>query len=345
MAVSDLMLPVLHKQKAHGERLINAIQLLFTVMPRKRALRITDLSSSAFHDRLAQLKFKCGIFPLQRCFTRHPLQLALREVLLIKELFTDPAFACWPGVSLYFEGVQQRGLHIAKSTFYTYVKLLGLKRPHLKPLRNSVGLRATKPNEYLHVDTTFWRIDQGKAAIVFVSDNFSKAILGSQVAPTKHAVHVVEALREAIAAIQQYHPHDISASLVADGGSENHNDLVDDVIASVPKPLISKVTALKDIIHSNSAVEGINKIFKQYLRHYKPTTLAGVQRVKDLFIQDYGARRPHGSLGSLRPMERYINPSLVPDHRVRIQEARPIRVQENLAINCSMCAPNVGPTT
>ena len=147
----------------------------------------------------------------------------------------------------------------------------------------------------------------------------------------------MEALREAIGTIRKYHPQDVSATLVADGGSENHNELVDGFLVSVPVPLITMIAALKDIAFSNSPIEAINKIFKQYLRHYNPTTLAGVQRVKDLFIQDYNARRPHGSLKGLRPMERYINPALIPDHRRQIQQARAIRIQENVAINCAQC--------
>lgn len=336
-AVSDFVLPVIHARKDQAERVVDAVQQLFTVMVRKRALRLVGLSSSTFHERIAQIKFKCGVSPLDRCFKRHPQQLATREVQRIKQLYEDPGFPCWPGSSLYFEGLQARGLHIAQSTFYKYVKLLGLTRPRITPPRKTVGLRATKPNEFLHIDTSFWKVDEGKAAVVFVSDNFSKAILGSQAAPTKHAVHVVEALREAIGTIRKYHPQDVSATLVADGGSENHNELVDGFLVSVPVPLITMITALKDIAFSNSPIEAINKIFKQYLRHYNPNTLAGVQRVKDLFIHDYGARRPHGSLKGLRPMERYINPALIPDHRKQIQQARTIRIQENLAINCAQC--------
>ena len=36
MHVSDIVLPVLLRNKAHGERLVNAVQLLFTVLPAAR---------------------------------------------------------------------------------------------------------------------------------------------------------------------------------------------------------------------------------------------------------------------------------------------------------------------
>ncbi len=342
--VSEFLLPTLHRQKQHAERLINAVQLLFTVMPRRKALRIVDLSSSAFHDRIAQIKFKCGISPLQRCFKRNPLQLALPEVELIKALFDDPDLVLWPGVSLYFEGLRNGGLRMAKSTFYKYGRLLGLKRQRPEHPRKTIGLRAARPNEYLHVDTTFYEFQPNvKAAIVLVSDNFSKAILGAHVAITKHALHVVEALSKAIAMIQLHHPEDVKAILVSDGGSENHNALVDGLIASVPIPLIEKITALKDIVFSNSPIEAINKILKVYLRHYKPTTLAGVQRVVELCIHDYGSLRPHGSLGGLTPMERYLDPKSKLDFTKQIKEAGALRIQQNKAINCGSCTPKAVP--
>ena len=67
MNVSDLVLPVLHRNKEHGERLINAVQLLFTVMARRKALRIVDLSSSAFHERIAPRARSCSPYPGRPC--------------------------------------------------------------------------------------------------------------------------------------------------------------------------------------------------------------------------------------------------------------------------------------
>ena len=338
MHVSDIVLPVLLRNKAHGERLVNAVQLLFTVMPRRKALRIVDLSSSAFHDRITWIKLRCGLSPLDRCFARHPLQLALREVGLIKDLFADPAFHCWPACSIYYHAARNLGLGMALSTFYKYMAALGLKRSWPKATRKSIGIRASKPNEFLHIDTTFYEFQpQVKAAIVLVSDNFSKALLGVHVAPSKHAAHVVEALAKAIDTIQQQHPQDVQAILVADGGRENHNELVDGLISSVPQPLISKITALKDIAFSNSPIEAINKILKRYLRYHKPTSFQGVQRVVDLFVYDYGSLRPHGALKGLTPMERYVDPARTLDLCPAILGARARRIEENKRVNCSLC--------
>lgn len=229
--IADHVLTALHSKKEHSEGLVNAVQHLFTIMPRKRALRFAGLSSSAFHDRLAKVKVHCGISPAERCFKRHPLQLALREVEAIKALFAKPESVCWPGASLYYHGLRKGELRMALSTFYKYTALLGLKRKWRRPIAKTKGIQASRPNEFIHVDTTHHELEHGvKASIVFVSDNFSKAIIGWRVALGKHATNVVEALRDAIGTIREYHPEQTCVTLVADGGGENHAICVEEFL-------------------------------------------------------------------------------------------------------------------
>ena len=311
------------------------------------ALRLARLSSSSFHERMARAKAQCGLSPLDRCFKRHPLQLALGEVRKIKDLFADTELVCWPTVSMYYEGLRTRDLLIGKSTFYKYVRLLGLKRIWRRAIPKAVGLRATLPNEYWHVDTTFWELILGaKVAIALVSDNFSKAILGYSVSLSKHAPNVVAALRGAIATMCEHHPDHPSTIVVADGGGENHLPSgrqaaisVAELIHRTPRPQIIKVVALQDVVFSNSAIEGINKILKQYLRYYNPRRSkpwSGWSAERQM-IQDYGFKRPHGSLNGLIPMERYKDPTLRLDRREQIQQARAVRIEQNRQVNCGLC--------
>ena len=81
-----------------------------------------------------------------------------------------------------------------------------------------IGLTTTAPNQFLHVDTTFWNIEYDvKAAIVFVSDNFSKAIQGWNITLHKNADNVKCALEKAIQTIHQFHPAHLCVMLMADG--------------------------------------------------------------------------------------------------------------------------------
>ena len=74
--------------------------------------------------------------------------------------------------------------------------------------RHTKEIVSTAPNQFLHVDTTFFPLpDSTKAAIVFVSDNFSKHILGWARSLKHSAQNVMEALQMTIQTIRTYHPH------------------------------------------------------------------------------------------------------------------------------------------
>jgi methionine synthase II (cobalamin-independent) len=58
---------------------------------------------------------------------------------------------------------------------------------------------------------------------------------------------------------------DLKVDLIVDGGSEHHNIVVNDFLASL-QGQINQLTALKDIAYSNSMVEAFHKLHKyQYL--------------------------------------------------------------------------------
>lgn len=338
ISISEHVLPYIHKQKELQGKVVNCVQDLFTALPKKIVLRLSGLSPSMFYERLSLVKMKCGISPSQRCFKRHPLQLSLSEVRKIKHLFNEPEMACWPASSLYYFGVRYRELYISLSTFYKYVRILGLKRRFRPPIKKLVGLRSSKPNEYLHVDTTIWELEHGvKAYVVFVTDNFSKAILGYALSLSNTAANVRKALEMAIGTIAEHHPKHACTVLVSDGGSENNAMLIEDLLNETKHPKITKVVALKDISFSNSPVEAINRIFKRYLRHYHPKTESTLNTILDFFVNDYGTIRPHGSIAGLCPMECYSNPDVVLDFREEKRKARSIRMAQNMGVECKIC--------
>ncbi|MFZ1694216.1 MAG: hypothetical protein WAT74_13535 [Flavobacteriales bacterium] len=295
--VADTLMPAPHKSKARGDRFIDAIQQLFTVMPRETALRLARISSTAFHNRLARIKERCGLSVVGRCFKRHPLQLSVVETKKLKALFGVQAYEHWPASSLFHQGWRAHDLHMARSTFYKYVRALGLQRPRPKPMRKREGLKATEPNQYLHLDTTHVRVDpDNRLSVAIVSDNFSKAVLGISIALNKGAANTAVALKEAIATIQKHHPQHKSANLVCDGGGENRASVVTELILGTEQPEITRIIAQQDIIFSNSPIEAINKILKTALRRMKPQGVPATIAAIKWAMNDYAHARPHGSM-------------------------------------------------
>lgn len=335
VGISGFVLPVLQKRKDLEEEFINFIQHLFTVFPKKMALKIAGISQASFYEKIARLKFKCGESPTELCIQRNPMQLCIAEVQKIKDLFSDMDMTCWPASSLYYEGIRNRGLFISLSTFYKYVNILGFKRKWKKRIHKSEGLRAKRPNEYLHVDTTLWELENGKKmAIAFVSDNFSRAILGWNTSLKNGADNILPALKKTIDMIRSNYPALVEATLVADGGSENHADSVEVQLRETKIPAITKVIAQRDIRFSNSPVEAVNKIVKRYLRFYKPSTYDDVVKCLELIEKDYNYKRPHGSLTGLTPMEAYKEPEKSLDFTAEKRAAKGLRIVQNQKINC-----------
>ena len=229
-------------------------------------------------------------------------------------------------------------MFISLSTWYKYSALLGFKRRFPKPDEKTKGIVSTAPNQFLHVDTTFYTLpDRIKTAITFVSDNFSRKILGWSVSEKHGADNVKTALDMAIQTIQQYYPEHVCATLVADGGSENHAVSIEELIASTPHPDITKVIALKDIAFSNSPIEAINKIMKRYIRHYRPQTFKELLVCIIKSIEDYNIFRPHYALNGLTPMEAYTQKLPDMDFSEQMRQAKAIRLEQNRKSTCPKC--------
>ena len=340
VSVSKRVMPLLHAAKEQQECILNATQQLCTVLPKRLVLRLTHLSAPAFSYRLQKLKTTCGSSPLSLCFKRHPQQLALNEVRTIKEQVSLPEFACWPLVSIYYKALREGSLNIALSTFYKYVALLGLQRKRAVRQKHIPSRApATQPNQFLHVDTTFIPIEHGsiKAAAVFVTDSYSKAILGWSVSEKHGAENVIGALDMALRTIAQYHPNLACATLVADGGRENHAILVNEYLAAHDPPTIDKVIAFKNVTFSNSQAEAINRVIKEYIRHHNPENMVQLHNCIEHSVSDYSFCRPHGTLKGLIPMEVYQHQHPDMDFRARFAAARVLRREQNKKINCQSC--------
>ncbi len=321
-----------------NEVFLSAIQKLLTVLPQKFVLRLAGISAPAYYYRICKSKISCELSPVFLCLRKHPLQLALKEVNKMKELFTDARFACWPVASIAHYARINGLLYASLSTWYKYSSLLGFKKLFPKPDVKTKGVTSLQPNEFLHVDTTFYTLPDGtKSAITFVSDNFSRMILGWSMAERNCAENVKAALSMAIENTRKYYPQHICTTLMADGGSENHALTIEELIAATPHPKITKVIALKDIGFSNSPIEAINKIIKRYLRFYDPGNSELLRTCIVKAVEDYCTVRPHNSLKGLTPVEVYSQnfPNL--DFSQQTRDAKASRIELNRKSACNKC--------
>lgn len=333
--LSKYILPVIHKHKSFKPVLIEQTQLLCKVLPKKTSLHIMGFSASTFHYQVNSL-IACASSSVRLCLKRNPQQISKPEVNEIKELFENTNFGSWTTISLYYWGLANNKFAMGTSTFYKYVKILNLSRRFIKPKDPKKGIQTTAPNQFLHIDTTYYKklLDQPKVAVSFASDNFSKFIMGYNIAFENSHKNIVNILRKAIDTIHKFHPdHTCPVNIVSDGGSENKAKSIQELLENNKRPPLKHLIALKDIAYSNSPIEAVNKIFKRYLRFYKPTTYNEFIGVTELFVHDYNMVRPHGSLKGLTPFQAYQNIQ-TPDYKQDIQLARDKRIEFNLKNRC-----------
>ena len=168
----------------------------------------------------------------------------------------------------------------------TWAKLIrehGWRRPRqrLYPAKPKVGVRATKPNEYWHLDVTIIKLLDGtKVYLHAIIDNFSRMILAYHVAEKLEPFGTCKILIEAA----RYLRNDSGdLTVVTDKGVENINHLVDDFLDFSQ---LKRVLAQVEVSFSNSMIE----YFWRSLRHnwlYLHTldSIAAIRRLVEFYIK------------------------------------------------------------
>jgi transposase InsO family protein len=111
-------------------------------------------------------------------------------------------------------------------------------------------VRATRPNEYWHVDATILRLLDGTRAYIHaVIDAFSRKVLAWTVAAKLEPAATCDVLA---ATSRHLDGPASSTTVVADSGVENVNAAVDAALASA---CLRRVLAQVEVTYSNSMIE------------------------------------------------------------------------------------------
>ena len=138
----------------------------------------------------------------------------------------------------------------SSSTWYRLMRKHQLRRPRLRvyPAKPKIGIQASKANEIWHVDATQIRLLDGRQAYIdAIIDNFSSRILTWNVAENFEPSITAQLLRNSLTGKSS-----VTTTLMVDGGVENYNSAVDEVLES---GMLKRVLAQTDINFSNSMIE------------------------------------------------------------------------------------------
>jgi transposase InsO family protein len=135
------------------------------------------------------------------------------------------------------------------STWSKLARERGWRRPRTRvyPAQPKIGVRATRPNEYWHIDVTVIRLITGvKVYLHAVIDNFSRRILAWRLAERLNPTTTCEVVVEAGKAIG------CVPTVVADSGVENVSEQVDELVNA---GVLNRILALVEVAFSNSMIE------------------------------------------------------------------------------------------
>ena len=279
---------------------------------------------------------RCIQSPLQLCYTKHPAQLLINEVRLIKEYATRGDLLHWPLNAIFHLLRRDKKAFLNLSTFYKYAALLNLKRriPASRRKNHCTGISALKPLQILHADITGFKCkDNSKACIYFIQDNFSRMILKHSVSLERKAAIVLENIN---AVVNDYlKPNNIlQCELVTDDGAENHIKH-ENRFSNDSSITIKQLIAQQDIEFSNSMIEAANKQIKYHFLYHKQVDCFNslVKYVAEA-VEDFN-NRPHNVLKGLTPLE-VLNGRLPAgvNFKQEIKTAKQNRLIENRKLKC-----------
>jgi len=228
--------------------LLRVIERTRSALPMRTVLRILRLSQSRYHSW--KREDECGLDDMPSCPRSSPQQLTKPEVDTIKEMVMSDEYRHVPTGTLALLAQRLGKVFASSTTWFRLVRLYKWRRPRLRvhPSKPKVGIRGTGPNDIWHVDTTLIRLLDGTRAYIHaVIDNFSRRILSWKVSATFDPSITAELLLCAASGLVDEKP-----TLLVDGGVENYNSSVDELVDS---GVLQRLLAQTDISFSNSLIE------------------------------------------------------------------------------------------
>ncbi len=284
-SLSSLRFP----DQASRRRLLAAIDRARAVLPLRAVLRIIGVSPSRYHAW--KRESPCGLDNALRCPRSAPHQLTPTECTAIQEMVTSEEYRHVPTATLARLAQRLGKVFASPTTWYRLVRRFQWRRPRRRvhPTGPKVGIRASRPDQIWHIDTTVIRLlDGSRAYLRAIIDNFSRRILAWQVSATFDPGVTAVLLHEVVSGLSGAKP-----TLLADAGVENCNGAVDQLIDS---GLLKRIVAMTEISFSNSLIESWWRALKhQWLYLNTLDTLATLEKLVGFYVSEHNTRLPHSA--------------------------------------------------
>src|SRR5664279_4424150 len=208
--------------------ILDAVAHATKAIPLAVALRVLRLSPARYHEWNKRPQ-DCSLDDRTSCPRTSPTQLTDKEISDIKDMVVSQEHRHMSIHSLALRAQRIGKAFVSPSTWRRLIHERGWIRPRHRvyPAKPKEGIRASKPNEYWHIDVTVIKLLDGTRTYLHaVIDNFSRRILAWKLVLRLEPQTTCQVLIEAAKNL----PKDgDGATVVADSGGENVNHEVDDL--------------------------------------------------------------------------------------------------------------------
>jgi putative transposase len=327
-SLSRIRLP----EESTKRRLLRSIEQSRQHFTLRTALRVTGLTHGRYH---AWSQDECGLADSQSCPKSSPQQLTQTEVNVIREMVTSEDCRHVSTGTLARLAERLGKVFASPSTWYRLVKTHQWRRSRhrVHPAKPKVGIRAIKANEIWHVDTSLIRlVTGGRAYLHAVIDNYSRRILSWRVADSFQPAITAQLLIEAANGKGSE-----KTQVLVDGGIENYNSDVDEVVES---GLLTRVLAQTEIRFSNSLIESWWRGLKhQWLYLNELDSAETVEKLVKFYVEQYNTHLPHSAFQGQTPDEMYFGTGDAVPKQLELSRiaARKSRLEANRGRSCQVC--------
>ena len=175
-------------------------------------------------------------------------------------------------------------------------------------------------------------LDGTRAYLHAVIDNFSRRILAWKVSATFDPTTTAQLLLSASRGLVDEKP-----TLLADGGVENFNSAVDELVDS---GLLRRLLAMTEISFSNSLIESWWRVLKhQWLYLNTLDTIKTLEKLVAFYVEEHNTHLPQSAFHGQTPDEMYFGTGNSIPYKLAVakQAARQSRKEVNRATTCPTC--------
>ena len=316
---------------------LNSIGKAATEVPLRAILAFLRLSHSRYHAW--NQSETCSLNDRNSCPRTTPSRLTTGEIDTIRELVFAKEYRHLNTGALARLAQRLGKVFASPTSWYRMVRIHDWKRPRnrIYPPKPKVGIRAAKPNEIWHIDTSIVRLLDGRRAYLHaIIDNFSRRILAWCVGGTFDPAVTATLLQQAAKGLLT----DSVPQVYMDSGVENTNSAV---TALVESGTLKRILAQVDVVFSNSMIEAWWRMLKhQWLYLNELDSVETVRKLVAFYVEQHNSHVPHSAFkGWQTPDEIYFSMGAEVPEQLKLARivARQARRESNLAQRCNACTP------